>query len=159
MKDKILEEKLEIRELKEKDLDKIREIELNSFNSPWSKDSFIYELFQNSLARYIVLEHEDDIVAYMGMWFIHNEIHITNFAVAPDYRKKGFGTKLLRFINLFAKTKGFKYITLEVRRSNDTARRLYESVGFSTIGVRPSYYRDNGEDAILMQKKISRGVY
>ncbi len=159
VKDKITEDNLEIREMQEEDLDRIREIELLSFNSPWSKESFIYELFQNRLARYIVMEQGEEIVAYMGMWFIHQDIHITNFAVAPEYRKLGFGRRLLNFIVFFAKTKGFKYITLEVRRSNEIAQNLYQGLGFKVIGVRPSYYRDNQEDAILMQKRISRGVF
>lgn len=158
MKDKIMD-KVELREMQEDDIEGVREIEKKSFSSPWSKESFLYELYQNKLAKYIVLEYDGSIVAYVGLWLIHEDIHITNIAVDPEHRDKGLGKKLLKFLILYAKSKGYKYITLEVRPSNETAVKLYEKLGFKTIGVRPSYYRDNGEDAILMQLRILRGVF
>lgn len=158
MEDKILE-KVKMREMKESDLEKIMDIEEQSFNNPWSSKSFRYELSQNDLAKYIVLEYCDQIIAYIGLWFINEDIHITNFAVSTEHRNMGLGHKLLKFLILLAKTRGYKYITLEVRRSNEVAISLYKKLGFKTVGVRPSYYRDNGEDAILMQKRVLRGVF
>jgi ribosomal-protein-alanine N-acetyltransferase len=136
------------------DLDGVMEIETNSFPTPWSRHAFVQELKSNRFAHYLVAKHNDRIVAYGGMWFILNEVHITNIAVHPDYRKKGVGTLLLREMISYASSRGMESFTLEVRVSNTDALRLYKKMGFMEAGVRKRYYSDNNEDAIIMWLRI-----
>jgi ribosomal-protein-alanine N-acetyltransferase len=132
------------------DLDRILEIELHSFPTPWSRRSFISELTENIYAHYVVLEEDEHIVAYCGMWVILDEAHITNIAVAPEARGKGYGEYLFRDMIERSKSRGARRMTLEVRVSNEVAKSLYKKLGFEARGLRKGYYSDTGEDAIVM---------
>jgi ribosomal-protein-alanine N-acetyltransferase len=136
------------------DIDTIVQIEHESFTSPWSQEAFRTELTQNHFARYMVMERNETILGYGGMWLIVDEAHITNIAVREPYRGQGLGERLLRELMRTAAWLGAKRITLEVRVSNDTAQSLYRKLGFYESGLRPGYYSDNREDALIMWAEL-----
>lgn len=136
------------------DLDEIMDIEILSFKTPWSRASFEAEIVDNNLAYYMVLEYKDHVVAYGGMWFVIDEGHITNIAVHPICRGRGWGKKLVKGMIEFANSKGVARLTLEVRTKNEVAIKLYEELGFKGCGIRPGYYQDTGEDALIMWLEI-----
>ncbi|WP_241236291.1 ribosomal protein S18-alanine N-acetyltransferase [Brevibacillus marinus] len=132
------------------DVGRVSELEKLAFPTPWPADAFYNELTINKHARYIVAEVEGEVVAYSGMWLLFDEAHITNVAVHPQYRGQGIGERLMRQMMSLALLEGGKKMTLEVRPSNLTARRLYQKLGFTEQGIRKKYYTDNDEDAIIM---------
>lgn len=135
--------------LAEEDLDEIMEIEQLSFTTPWSKYAFIHEIeFPNSV--FDVIKMDGKVVGYGGFWHIVDEAHISNIAVHPRYRRRGLGRKMLTHLLEQAVERGANKATLEVRRSNIAAQRLYDSFGFELIAVRKNYYVDEGEDALIM---------
>ncbi len=144
-----------IRSMELSDLDGVLAIENQSFPTPWSRLSFISELVENSRAVYLVAEHEGSVIGYIGMWKIVDEAHITNLAVAPEFRGKGVGTALLQAATELAVASGLLRMTLEVRISNYVAQHLYFRMGFDAAGIRPRYYRDNDEDALIMWRDIT----
>lgn len=132
------------------DVDALGELDKICFTDPWSRDAFEAEITGNNLAEYIVAEKNGEIAAYMGMWFIVDEGHITNVAVAPKFRGLGLGREIVQAMIEYGKEEGLVRFTLEVRASNEVAQNLYKSFGFKAEGIRPKYYGDNGEDAIIM---------
>ncbi len=135
------------------DLEAVLEIEHISFATPWSRDSFVYELLENQRAVYLVARNEmNRVVGYIGMWVVFDEGHITNLATHPVFRRQGIGQALLDKLTEVSRTRGVKYLTLEVRRSNGSAQELYQKTGFVHMGVRRRYYLDNNEDAFIMWK-------
>lgn len=143
-------ERFIIRRMEFDDLDAIEQIEKSAFTVPWSRESFLNELTNNLFAYYLVLEVEGNVIGYGGMWIIADEAHITNIAIAPNYRGKRWGEKLLVTMKDHAAKQGATAMTLEVRTSNVVAQRLYKKLGFDKTGIRPKYYSDNGEDALIM---------
>ena len=139
-----------IRKMEIDDLDSIMEIEKQSFTTPWSRNAFEMEIRDNLLAHYIVAAIDDKIVGYGGIWFILDEGHITNIAVNRDYRGIGVGNKLICGLIDLCSENDINKMTLEVRKSNIVAQNLYKKYGFIDFGVRPRYYSDNNEDAIIM---------
>ncbi len=135
-------------------LDGVMEIENRSFPSPWSRAAFFHEITGNDFAYYITAMAGKTVAGYAGMWIILDEAHITTLAVHPSYRGKGIGGMLLRELASRAKQKGCAKMTLEVRPSNSHALELYEKLGFVSCGVRPKYYSDTGEDAMIMWRDI-----
>lgn len=136
--------------MKLRDIDQILKIEHESFSIPWTKESFENELTKNKFAHYIVLEDEEGIFGYCGIWIIIDEGHITNIALLPKYRGRKLGEALLRKVLEVARDKGVKTATLEVRLSNIIAKSLYRKLGFQDGGIRKNYYTDNQEDALVM---------
>lgn len=132
------------------DIPRVLEIERQSFRTPWPRDAYTHELTENRLAAYLVARADDDIVGFAGMWVILDEAHITTIAVDPAYRGQHVGERLLVGLIDSALSRGARWMTLEVRKSNDTAQALYKKYGFREIGVRKGYYSDNREDAIVM---------
>lgn len=132
------------------DLPAIHAIELASFTAPWPPHAYQSELESNRLAHYLVARVGDDIAAYGGMWLMVDEAHITTFAVHPAWRRQRIGERLLLAFLDLAIDRGAHEATLEVRLSNLPARKLYEKYGFRPVGLRPRYYSDNGEDALIM---------
>lgn len=143
-----------VRKMEEKDLDRIMEIEKNAFTTPWTRESFLLEITKNQLARYIVAEMENIVVGYGGIWLILDEGHITNIAVDTDYRKMGAGKSLVEGLIDICIEGNIGSMTLEVRESNIDAQSLYKKYGFIEAGIRPRYYSDDNEDAIIMWKKL-----
>jgi ribosomal-protein-alanine N-acetyltransferase len=141
------------REMTLEDVPEVSEIEKASFHTPWSQDSFVSELLYNQLAWYYVLEYRGSVVAYGGLWTIAGEGHITNIAVRPDMRGHGLGRLITEEMLGAGEGKGCTRFTLEVRPANRAAVQLYESLGFKGVGLRPKYYEDTGEDALIMWRE------
>lgn len=143
---------LDIEAMQVSDLDAVLAIEKLCFPTPWSRFAFQTELTENHYALYIVGKIDGQIVAYAGTWIILDEAHITNVAVHPEWQGKGLGKEILLALLSRAKERGATRATLEVRKQNTTAQQLYLKHGFYFLGVRPGYYTDNGEDALIMWK-------
>src|SRR5690349_9690921 len=142
--------KVVIEAMRLEDLDAVQQIELASFTTPWPSNAYRSELLTNRLASYLVARADDRIVAYGGMWLMVDEAHITTFAVHPAFRRQRVGERLLLAFLDLARDRHAREATLEVRLSNLAARRLYEKYGFRPVGLRPRYYSDNNEDALIM---------
>lgn len=142
-----------IRKMTGRDLEEIMQIELESFSLPWSRQSYENEL-SNQYATYMVADCEGDVAAYGGIWVVADEAHITNVAVASQHRRQGMGTRVLQALVNAARQKRASRIFLEVRISNDAARALYSGQGFKSTGMRPKYYSDNDEDAVIMMREL-----
>ena len=142
--------KIRLAPMQAADLDAVQRIERASFTTPWPAYAYRQEIETNRLAHYIVARAGDEIVAFAGMWMMVDQAHITTFAVDPKWRRKGIGSQMVRAIMEMARPLGARQATLEVRLSNLAARHLYEKFGFRPVGVRPRYYSDNGEDALIM---------
>lgn len=144
-------DKFKIEKMTLASLDEVMVIEALAYGQHhWSRDSFIAEI-DNQISEYNCAVNENNKIAgYMGLWKIVDEAHITNLAVHPDFRRKGVA-KLLLFDALEqCYREKIKYLTLEVRVSNSSAIKLYESYGFKSLGVRKKYYQNNNEDALIM---------
>ena len=146
---------IEIRPLEDRDVDAMCAIEHLCFAMPWSKESILHDLHENVCARYLVLTVDGVLAAYAGMWLIIDEAHVTNVAVHPDYRGRGYGERILRALMDLARENLMGLMTLEVRRSNTVAQSLYHKVGFIDVGYRKRYYEDNKEDALIMYIQFS----
>ena len=136
------------------DLDEVMAIERTSFRHPWSSNFFLEEL-QVACARSILAQVKDKIVGYVLFWLLPEEIDIHNIAVHPQFRRQGIGQTLLRQVVEQARRRDSSRVTLEVRVSNIGAQKLYESVGFTSQGVRKGYYSDDGEDALIMALQLA----
>jgi len=142
---------VKIRRMTVADVPDVHTIEVATFAMPWSRESLLHELEENACARYLVVEGDNGrAIGYAGAWMIFDEGHITNVAVEAAHRGKGIGRALMIALMRYAANLGVGYLTLEVRRSNQTAQTLYESLGFVQLGIRKKYYEDNGEDALLL---------
>jgi len=144
-----------IRPMEIDDLKKVLEIEKQSFSVPWIYDLFFSELTRNRYARYFILEKDKEIIGYLGFWHKEASFHITNIAITEKFRRKGYGRKLLNFIEKIATTHRIKKISLEVRRSNCIAQDMYRKYGYKVIRVLKNYYQEEKEDALVMEKKLS----
>ena len=131
------------------DIDAVAAIEAATFRTPWSKNAFYREVTDNACARYVVLREDGVAVAYAGVWFVLDEGHITNIAVREDRRGIGYGERVTRAMIQLAADSGMRWMTLEVRRSNEAAIHLYHKLGFIDVGYRKRYY-ENTEDALIM---------
>jgi [ribosomal protein S18]-alanine N-acetyltransferase len=138
------------------DIPGVMEIEERSFPIPWNESSFRYELTENPYASLFVarLPVPPGIIAFAGVWVVDDEMRVNNLAVHPLWRSRGVGSKLLRYLLDFAADQGCRTATLEVRPSNEPARRLYQSAGFLEVGRRKQYYTDTREDALVMSRDI-----
>lgn len=132
------------------DLDAVHDIEKRSFRTPWPSHAYKTELETNRLAHYVVARADGVVVGYGGMWVMVDEAHITTFAVVPERRRERIGERLLLALMDRAQELRAREATLEVRLSNLPARRLYEKYGFRPVGLRPRYYTDDNEDALIM---------
>ncbi len=137
-----------------RDLDEVLRIERASFSAPWSRNAFAGELMDNHFAEYLVMYSGPQMIGYGGMWVIVDEAHVTNIAVYPEYRGKKNGERLLRMMMAEAAARGARRMTLEVRVSNEVAKRLYRKLGFVDAGTRKGYYTDNHEDALIMWANV-----
>jgi ribosomal-protein-alanine N-acetyltransferase len=149
---------IRIEPMRVQDLDEVLAIERASFPHPWSRQAFLYELRENRVARLWVGREPapaSAIVGYLCLWFIADEIHVTNLAVHPAHRQHGVGRHLLGTLLELYRQQGALRAALEVRPSNHPARRLYEAFGFRQVGLRKGYYFDTGEDALLMEARLA----
>ncbi|SDX54054.1 ribosomal-protein-alanine N-acetyltransferase [Marininema mesophilum] len=148
---------IEFRLMNVADIPAVLQVEQASFTAPWNRQAFYNELVHNQFAHYLVVEHEKHVIGYCGLWLILDEAHITNIAIHPDYRGRGVGDVTMDYLKAFASEAGAKKMTLEVRVSNVSAQRLYRKKGFAATGVRPGYYTDNLEDALIMWAELDGG--
>ncbi len=142
-----------VRQAMPRDADAIHEIECLCFPDPWSLESIAYELEENPMALYAVAEIGGQVVGYAGLWWIEDEGHITNVAVRPDFRDRHIATEIVGVLLEHTEQQGIRAFTLEVRRSNEAAKRLYEKFGFRVEGERKNYYRHEKEDALIMWRR------
>lgn len=135
------------------DLEAVYDLECRSFSMPWSLDSLKKEI-ENQLAYYVVVEAGGNIVGYGGLWGILGEGEVTNIAVDSTYRGQGYGQLIMESLLAYSLKQGFERITLEVRASNEVAKKLYLKNGFEQIAVRKNYYQKPTEDAVIMAYEV-----
>jgi|UniRef100_A0A7C3Z336 ribosomal-protein-alanine N-acetyltransferase len=143
------------------DVRSIWEIEKLSYASPWSLWCFLAE-FANSKSTILVAgpspPEKWETWGYIIFWLLADEMHILNLAVHPDYRRRGISRALLTAALEQARTQGAEVVWLEVRPSNEAALALYRSFGFREVGIRPGYYTDNGEAALIYAFSWDRDI-
>jgi [ribosomal protein S18]-alanine N-acetyltransferase len=146
-----LQQPFEIEPMRIGDLDVVMEIERASFRSPWSAQVFLEEMARDwahvDVVRDLVTRRA---VAFGNYWLVADEVHLLNLATAPQTRREGHASRLLAHIIEFGRARDCRFVTLEVRRSNAAALRLYRRFAFRAVGVRPNYYSEDQEDAIVM---------
>lgn len=133
----------------EKDLQAVMELDREAFFDPWSLASWQREL-QNPIAVWIVEVVEGDIVGYAGIWNVAGDAQVMRVAVRKALRNQGLGLMLTQELLQKAWEAGAEAVTLEVRETNAAARKVYERCGFVSQGVRPHYYEDTHEGAVIM---------
>ena len=147
------------RMLSEVELDQVVSIEKASFSNPWTREMYVRELQNPDVSfLYVLRMPEHGIVAFCSFWLILDEIHINNLAVLGEFRGHGVGTALLEYVIQAAANRGAERATLEVRRSNAAARRLYERLGFEVAATRPNYYVSPSEDALILWRGALKAV-
>ncbi len=146
--------RLEYARLSEEHLDAIMEIEKEAYPEPWTTGMFREEMRSKRSHFYVALV-EGELVGYSGFWLVLDEAHITSLTVAKEERGAGYGREQLMHLFSQGEEKGVRAFTLEVRESNESARKLYESTGFHAVGLRKNYYATTGEDAIVMLKEVT----
>jgi [ribosomal protein S18]-alanine N-acetyltransferase len=133
------------------DLDAVAGIEAASFTNPWTREMLDREIVQSEVAHIFVARGAGRrVAAFCTCWIVSDELHINSIAVDPDLRGGGLATILMRAVLAEAERRGAHRATLEVRRSNTPARRLYEKLGFSVVAVRLHYYTQPEEDALIL---------
>jgi [ribosomal protein S18]-alanine N-acetyltransferase len=133
------------------DLDEVAALEAASFTNPWTRDMLARELSHSDVARVYGLRGPDGrLLAFCACWIVFEELHINTLAVAADRRRQGLATRLLDHVFTEAVAAGVRRATLEVRRSNEPALRLYERLGFTVTAVRRGYYSQPVEDGLVL---------
>lgn len=173
----MVDEPFVVEPMKPDHLDQVRRIERACFPTPWPRNAYRREILHNERAHYLVVRTTSepapaprrrqfplsilpfgrsdarDVVAYCGVWVMLDEAHITTIAVDPEYRRLGLGQLLIIQMARSALQARATRMTLEVRMSNEGAQRLYRKYGFHDGGVRPRYYSDDFEDALIMRSE------
>lgn len=141
---------IEIRRMTVEDVPEVVEIDRSSFTLPWTERSFKYEVTENGASRCWITEVDGQVAAMLVLWIIVDEAHIATIATHPKFRRRGFAKKMLIKSLVSAHEEGARKALLEVRARHVIAQKIYCDIGFVEVGRRPMYYRDNGEDAVLM---------
>jgi len=147
--------RVNIRVMRTDDLEPVMAIERTAFKSPWSPELLARELEHDWSTILVATEPrgprgEEAVMGFIIYWMVHDEIHVLNVAVDPPLRGRGVGRTLVQEALARGKAAGATLATLEVRKSNEAAQHLYQTLGFKPVGVRANYYVDEGEDAIVM---------
>jgi ribosomal-protein-alanine N-acetyltransferase len=145
---------LTIETMKRAHIPGIVDIEQRVFKTPWTDEMFVQELEANRLTMSYVVLDESRMIGYMIAWLLRQEVHLVNIAVEPSRQRSGIGRFMLRYLFDLAAQAKRRFVTLEVRESNESAICLYESFGFKRIGVRPHYYEEDGENAVVMVRFV-----
>lgn len=143
-----------IREMKVTDVERVVELEYQLFTSAWSRNDFLYELLENHFSHNFVLEEDNKIIGYIGVWMMYEQSQITTIGIDPHHQRKGYGELLMKEAIAFASQLDCEVMSLEVRQSNQKAIALYQKLGFEKQAIRKNYYQDNHEDAYLMVKRL-----
>src|SRR6185503_7633574 len=123
----------------DEDLDGVLAVEEESFTNPWTKEMYAWELQNRSVCHiFVVRTPEQRVAGFCAFWLVVDEMHINNLAIRPGLRGQGIGTRLTKRVMQAAKLLAARRATLEVRRSNEAARRLYARLGFVVTGARPN---------------------
>jgi ribosomal-protein-alanine N-acetyltransferase len=141
---------IEIRRMTIEDVPEVVAIDKVSFTLPWTERAFTHEVQENKSARCWVTTVDGKVASMLVLWIIVDEAHIATIATHPQYRRRGFAKKILIEALQAARAEGAKKALLEVRARHVIAQKIYCDIGFVEVGHRPMYYRDNGEDAVLM---------
>jgi ribosomal-protein-alanine N-acetyltransferase len=142
----------------ERDIDDILRIESLSFTNPWTREMYLSELEHRDVAFfYIARDAVGEAIGFCSCWRVLDEIHINNLAVLPEHRRSGVASALLERALADGAARGSPRATLEVRRSNVAALRLYEKFGFTVTAVRRGYYSQPDEDALVLWREPPRG--
>lgn len=146
---------IRIRRMEVEDLPQVFALDQRSFSLPWPERSFRFELENNEVSRCWVAELLDEgasplVVGMIVVWLIADEVHVATLAVAPEYHRQGIARRLLAHTLIDAYHSGASSSFLEVRRGNLPAIGMYQQFGYREVSVRRNYYKDNGEDALLM---------
>jgi ribosomal-protein-alanine N-acetyltransferase len=137
--------------LTEADLDEVLEVEHASFRNPWTRQMFVWEMQNAGVSHaYVLRTPEWRVAGFCTVWRVLDEVHINNVAVRPECRGHGAGRILLMFVLREGAVHGAARATLEVRRSNAAALKLYEGLGFKVAGARRNYYTNPVEDALIL---------
>ena len=145
---------IEIKTMTEDHVPQIAEMEKLCFSDPWSEKSVASEL-NNRLSLWLVALDGDTVAGYVGSQSVLDEADMMNIAVHPDYRRQGIGRDLVLALAEALQKKGIRGLMLEVRQSNAPAIALYEQLGFQQVGMRPNYYRNPKENALILRKELS----
>ncbi len=133
------------------DLEGVLEVDRASFVNGWPRQLYVKELQNTQVARiYVLRTPRDGVAAFCSCWLVFDELHINNLAVRPSCRGIGIGASILDHVLHEGARLGARRATLEMRRSNRAALRLYHRFGFEISGVRRGYYRDPEEDALIL---------
>lgn len=145
-----------VRTMKNSDVSMVIELEKDVYAgfAPWSKSTFISEIYSPMIHLYLCVFKESELVAFIGSRVMSGDNHITNVAVKPSYQNKKIGGYLLAETEKFARSYHCQTMSLEVRASNQAAQRLYRRFGFDLAQVHVNYYTEDQEDALEMVKKI-----
>ncbi|MBP2259035.1 ribosomal-protein-alanine N-acetyltransferase [Virgibacillus campisalis] len=146
---------LMIRKMEVKDIPQVMEVELASFQTHWPEDIFHQEVVENQHAHYFVMVLDNKIIGYAGLWIVLDDAQITNIAILPKFRGNKLGEKLFQYVAYQAMKNGVKRLSLEVRKSNVIAQKMYRKFGLVPGGIRKNYYTDDQEDAIVMWVKLN----
>jgi [ribosomal protein S18]-alanine N-acetyltransferase len=142
--------KLTIRKMTLEDVAAVVDLDQRSFSLPWPERSFRFELTDNPASRCWVAELDGNIIGMIVVWLIVDEAHVATIATHPDFRRKGIAKRLLSHALQKLMDQGARSSFLEVRESNIVAQEMYRKFGYEETGRRRRYYKDNDEDAILM---------
>ena len=144
-----------LRPMTESDVDQVSILDRASFPTPWPKEAFLYDLERERSAICWVAELDQlgqsaVLVGSVVVWINGGNAHVGTLAVMPGYRRRGIGRQLLGRVLLECAQRDVRKVTLEARISNLKAQRLYKRFSFNRVGVRPDYYKDTHEDAVVM---------
>ena len=146
---------LAFRRMREADLPRVMEIERAAFSHPWSEELVRRELGHEFSTVLLAVDGADGgILGFAVVWLVHDELHVLNVAVAPEARRHGVARAILDQVEARGREQGARVSMLEVRRGNAPAIALYRSLGYREVGVRPRYYAEDGEDALVMDKDL-----
>ncbi len=130
----------------------VAELEKRCFLDPWDERSIASEV-SNKLSLWLVAEMEGTAVGYIGSQTVLGESDMMNVGVHPEVRRQGIAEALVNALVEALREQGSHCLSLEVRVSNEPARKLYEKLGFSQVGLRPRYYHNPREDALILRKE------
>ena len=143
------------RRMREADLPRVMEIERAAFSHPWSEELVRRELGHEFSTVLLATGGREGIVqGFAVVWLVHDELHVLNVAVAPEARRRGLARAILDRVEAGGREQGARVAMLEVRRGNAPAIALYRSLGYREVGIRPRYYAEDGEDALVMDKDL-----
>ena len=146
-------EGIRIRRMRLEDVNRVVEVEKDGFAHPWSAELLRRELYHDWSVSLVACEERDGaehVIGFIVFWLVHDEVHVLNIAIALEARRRGIARILMDEASARGRARNARVCTLEVRRSNVPAITLYRSLGYRQVGIRPNYYVDEGEDAIVM---------